>query len=59
MSSTTRLDFVVLALLALGVIMGFADLLFPPNGVATGFGELNNTFGMGVVMEVMFGSRVD
>ena len=42
-----------------GATMVLAGLLFPPNGMATGLGELNSTFGMGVVMEVLFGSGVD
>ena len=59
MRLTTGLDSVVLAVLALVVAMGFTDLLFPPNGVATGLGELNSTFGMGVVMEAMWRSGLD
>ena len=59
MRSTTRLASITLAPLALGVAMGFADLLFPARGVVAGLGELNNKFGMGEVMEVVFGSGVD
>ena len=59
MRSTTGLDSIVLALLALGATVDFVDLLFPLSGVATGIDELANTFGMGVVMGVVFGSGVD
>ena len=59
MRSTTGLDSMVLALLALGASRGFSDLLFSPSRVVTGLGEVNRTLGMGEVMEVMWRSRVD
>ena len=57
--STTGLDSMVLALLALGASRGFADLLFSRSGVVIRLGEVNKTLGMGEVMEVVWRSGVD
>ena len=57
--STTKLDSMVLALLALGAAMGFVELLFSPSSVVIGLGEVNKMFGMGEVMEVVRRSGVE
>ena len=57
--STTELDSMVLALLALGASRGFANLFFSPSGVVIGLGEVKKTLGMGEVMEVVRRSEVD
>ena len=57
--STTGLDSATLALLAFGVAAGFTTLLFPTNVVFFVGGELNNTVGMGVKMEVALGDGLD
>ena len=57
--STTVIDSMVLALLALGAARGFADLFFSPTEVVIGLGEVNKKLGMGEVMEVVQRSGVD
>ena len=59
MRSTTELDSATLALLVFGAAASLAALLFPTSVVVSGGGELNNTLGMGVQMEVVLGDGLD